>query len=102
MIIYCGIVRGSCKMVFRSVLMNELNERLGTGFYWGRLCKLDLERLVVALRERDGLVRRTQELLSDLDTCGLCFGGDLVALERVLSVLEDGCLREELDKDGGF
>ena len=34
----------------RKDLMNELNKLLGTSFNWGRLSKLDLERLVSSVR----------------------------------------------------
>ena len=36
----------------RPELMNELNELLGTSFNWGRLSKLDLERIVISLGKR--------------------------------------------------
>ena len=36
----------------RVELMDELNELLDADFNWGRLNKLDLERLVVCLRKQ--------------------------------------------------
>ena len=36
----------------RKELMQKLNQLLNTDFHWGRLSKLDLERLVQAIKDR--------------------------------------------------